>query len=168
MLECFRFGSHPIEPSSSAICLMELLYNGGAAPLEELSQLAISFGDSCGRVLLFASERDVGRSTEERILCLRTDMISKFSRSRYMRLRRRLSFTTFSCFLITLDLREIFWRSTCIMLIWQRPRECIFFRSFLALPGTLGALRFCTSFSVEAVVVLSYFRRCRHLRTSFG
>ena len=69
---------------------------------------------------------------------------------------------------MVLDLRLIFYSRTCIMLIWHRPRECILFFSFLALPGTLGALRFDTSLSVEALDALSCFRRYKHLLTSFG
>ena len=146
---------------------MELLYNGGAAPFEELFPLPI-LGECSRRFLVLASDREVGRSIAVRMLYLRTDMMSKLSRSRYMRFRRRLSFTICSCLLMVLDLREIFCSKTCIILIWQRPSECIFLRSFFDLPGTLGALRFDTSLSVEALVALSCFRRCKHLRTSFG
>lgn len=42
------------------------------------------------------------------MLCLRTDMMSNFSFSRYILFLFRLSFTIFSCLRMTLDLRDIF------------------------------------------------------------
>ena len=149
MLDCFRLGSQPIEPSSSPICYREVLYNGGGARAPFEDAFPLKQGDCSRRLLLLASEREVGTSMLSRMLYRRTVMMSNFSRSRYIRLRFRLSFTIFSCFLMVLDLREIFCSNTYIILIWQRAKECIFLRSFLALPGTLGAFRFWTNFSVE-------------------
>ena len=149
MLDCFRFGSKPIEPSSSPICYKEVLYSGGGARAPFEDAFPLKQGECSPRRLLLASEREVGTSMLSRMLYRKTVMMSNFSRSRYMRLRFKLSFTIFSCFLMVLDLREIFCNKTCIILIWHRAKECIFFLSFLALPGTLGAFRFWTNFSVE-------------------
>ena len=167
MLECFLSGSNPADPSFSPICYIELLYNGGAAPFEEVFPLP-ALGDPSCLLLILASDLEPAVSEVDLMLYLRTDMMSKLSFSRYIRLRRKLSFTIFSYFLMVLDLRPIFCSKTYIMLIWQRPSECIFLRSFLALPGTLGALRFDTSLSVDVEDALSCFRRYKHRRTSFG
>ena len=168
MLDCLRFGSQPMELSSSPICYSVLLYNG-AGTLDSLHEaLPLTIGDYCLRDGLFYSEICLGSSLMSSILWRNTDMMSNYSRSRWIRFRFRLSLTIFSCFLIVFDLREIFYKRTCIMLIWHRARECIFFLSFLALPGTFGAFRFWTSFSVDMLDWLSYLRRCKHLRTSLG
>ena len=150
MLDCLRFGSQPTDPSSSPIC-QSVLLNTQAGTLEPLQEaFPLITGDCCLRdELRFVSEPITGSSRLSCMLWRNTDLISNFSRSRCIRLRFRLSFTIFSCFFIVFDLREIFYNSTCIMLIQQRAKECIFFLSFFALLGTFGALRFCTSLSVD-------------------
>ena len=149
MLDCFLFVSHPIEPSSSPICYKDVLYSGGGARAPFEDAFPLKQGDCSRRLLLLTSEREIGTSTLSRMLYRKTVMMSNFSRSRYIRLRFKLSFTIFSYFLIVLDLREIFCNKTCIILIWHRAKLCIFFLSFLALPGTFGAFRFWTNFSVD-------------------